>query len=516
MIARLDAALLRLSIYRVVSIVLTALAVVAVVLTATGTLGDGVFGPDAMLVSAVVLVGGTVAVSTVLARLFGTRAQWESGVITGLLLWFLYWPTTDAAELGWLAGAAVLAAASKFLLARHGRHVFNPAAAGVVLLALIAWALGQPASAPYTTWWVASEPLVGWVLVGALVVLWRLRRWAHSVVFVVLGGALTVLTQLDAGLSGGEALRFALISTPLVFFAGFMLTEPLTLAPRRRQQVLAAVVAAVVFTLPLTVAATGYVLHLTPVGGPYEIALLAANLVAFLSGQRGSRLTLVQRRELGDDTVELAFRPARGLRFTPGQYLELDLAPSGALTDSRGLRRMLSISSPPGELVTVAVRVPARPSRFKQVLQALEPGAVVRACAVGGDFVLPHSTDPVALVAGGIGVTPYLSQLRTPGALEDRDVVLVYGTRVGAVAELPYGAELIDLGVPVVVVSPQRPTDLPAHWRHVASELLDAAALHAAVPDLDARRVHLSGPPAMVDALRARLSRARTDHFAGY
>lgn len=510
---RFDTWLGRYPMYRVVSVALGALAVVALVLALTERLDPTVFAPEAMLLSLVVLGIASVGSNLVLGRLRGLRVHPESSLITALLLWFLYWPSDDPTVLAFLAAAAVLANLSKYLLRWRDTHLFNPAAAGVVLLALIGYVVGPPDQLPYTTWWVGSQVLLPWVAVAALVLFLRLRRFLHALVFVVVATAATMVALHDSqALPWGDGLRFALESSPIVFFAAFMLTEPLTLAPRRVLQVLAAVVAAVVFTLPLTVLAAGYLLDLAPVGGSYEIALLAANLVAVIGGQQGARLRVLGTREVGGDTLEVRMAPRRRLRFTPGQYLELDVADAGASSDQRGLRRVLSISSPPGEDVTVAVRVPERPSAFKTGLQALAEGDRVRATSLGGDFVWPRGGAPLLLVAGGIGVTPYLSQLRSPAA-QGRDVVLVYGCGPD---DVPYRDELAATPARVVLVAPSRPAELPDGWTYVASPVITREVIDEAVPDHGARRAFVSGPPAMVNALRTVLPRARFDHFSGY
>ncbi len=510
-VSALDTALGRQSIYRVVSGVLVVWGVVAIVLSAVGQLDGTIFPVRAMLVTALVLLGASLAASELLGRLFRSRPQRESAVITALILWFLYWPTTDVARLGWLVGIAVAAQASKYLFAWRGRHLFNPAAVGVLLAAILTWLLDHPIAAPYTSWWIASEPLLPWVVLGSVVILWRVRRFAHSLAFIGVATALGWWAYTDLGSTSGDALKAALVSSPVIFLGCVMLTEPLTLGSRRWQQIIAALAAAVVFTLPLLAIATGYELHTEPIGSTQELALIVANLVAFAFGQRGVRLDYAGRRDLGGSTVEVAFRPSHPVRFAPGQYVELDLAASGASGDARGLRRMLSISSPPGADLTVAVRVPERPSAFKQALLGLGPGDQVRATVVAGDFVLPRGDRPVVLVAGGIGVTPYLSQLRAQRS--PSDAVLVYALPD---AEVPYRDELVAAGVPVVLVSPQPPADLPAGWRHVAAPVVSADLLREAVPDLASRRMLISGPPAMVDALRVSFPRARTDHFAGY
>ncbi|EFQ82193.1 oxidoreductase NAD-binding domain protein [Aeromicrobium marinum DSM 15272] len=510
---RLDDLLGRATMYRLVSVVLGFIAAVAVVLASTERLDPTIFEPGAMMLTLLVLMVASLAASRLCATIWRTTPHLESAVITALLLWFLYWPSTDPTTLAWLAAAAALAHLSKYVIAWRGRHVLNPAAAGAALLVLAGEVLD---SVPLTTWWAASEALFPFVLVGAGLVLYRTGRFELAAVFAVLAAVLTYW-----GVSGfisdtGDALSFVVYSTPIVFFAGFMLSEPLTLPPRRRQQVAVAAVAAVVFTWPLfSQRVLDDPFALGPFEGTYELALVVANVIAFGLGQRGGlRLDVREVRPLAGDVWEIVFEPQRPVRFVAGQYLELDLPHPGA--DRRGSRRMFTISSPPGAAtVTVAVRVPEVSSSFKQALLALEPGTVVTATGVHGDFVWPDAGRPVVLVAGGIGVTPFLSQLR---ADRDRDAVLVYG--VPDADEVPYRDELVDVGARVVLVAPAPPADLPEGWRHVPAPFVTGDTVADAVPDLASRSAFVSGPPAMVDAVRQSLRRrcaaVHTDHFTGY
>ncbi len=506
-LTRLDALLGRGTMYRLVTVVLAVLAAYAVVLAALEELDPSIFSVGAMLLTLVVLVVSTVVSSVVLGLALRTRVHAESSVITALILWFLYWPSTDAATLGWLALTGFLAAASKFVLAWRGRHILNPAAAGAVLLLLLGDVTGW--GVPFTTWWVASEPLFWPVLVGALLILHRTRRLPMGATFVV---AATALTAWGAGLffDGADVWTYTAYSTPILFFAGVMLSEPLTLAPRRWQQLALAVVAAAVFAWPLWSARVlDEPFVLGPFEGTFELALLVVNLLAFLLGQRGGvRLDVVDKRRLTPDVWELRFRPQRPLRFRPGQYLELDLTGRGS--DRRGTRRAFSISSAPGDEVTIAVRVPERPSAFKQALVALEEGDVVRATGVSGDFTWPGSSTPLLLVAGGIGITPFVSQLRHH---RHDDVVLVYG--VTGPDDVAYRDEIAATGARVVVVSPERP-DLPEGWTWVQGAYVSAEVLAEHVPDHRERTAYVSGPPAMVHAVRRFVPRARTDYFSGY
>ena len=489
----LDRQLGRFTMYRLVTLVLVALAVVAVVQSALGVLDTSIFSVGAMLVTLAVMVVASVVANVLFGRSVGAHPHLESSVVTALILWFLYLPSTDAETLGWLALVAALAQASKYAFAWRGRHVVNPAAAGVVLSLAIGWATGWPI--PFTGWWVASESLFWFVLVGAVVVLYRTRRLALGAIFVVIAAAVTLWWQTDFGADLGAALSFTAYSTPIVFFAGFMLSEPLTLPPRRRQQLAVAALAGVLFTWPLlTSLLFGEPWTVEPFTSTYELTLVVTGLVALALRQGSRTLVLRERRPLGGDVVEYAFTPDRPLRFEPGQYVELDV-PHRA--DARGWRRMFSVLSAPGDEVVLSTRHPAPGSTYKQALAALEPGDRVRVTAVHGDFTWP-ADGKVLLVGAGIGVTPFLSQLAAhPG----RDVVVVLGER----DDQPYVTELEDSAARVV----RLPVDD-----------LDGDAIAAAVPDLAERTALVSGRPDFVDAvarqLRGRVKRIKRDHFLGY
>ncbi|MEQ1735383.1 MAG: FAD-dependent oxidoreductase, partial [Rhodoglobus sp.] len=162
-------------------------------------------------------------------------------------------------------------------------------------------------------------------------------------------------------------------------------------------------------------------------------------------------------------------------------------------------------------------RLPERSSTFKKALLALEPGTKIRATSVGGDFLLPTDGSPVLLVAGGIGITPYVSQLTAGGT---RDVALVYA--ISTPDDLAYAPLLAKAGCSsVTVVSAEKPVKLPKGWTWVESRRLTGEQLLAAVPDVKKRHAYLSGTPAMVGALKRALrkggvSRIHTDVFIGY
>lgn len=506
-----------LSMYRLVLVALTALAAIALLLSALGVIVSPT--PLEIVVSFLVLTVVVAGVDALAQRLLRLPWRAESSAVTALILLFVLRPGVELPTLLGLALAAALASLSKYLIVWRGRHILNPAAFGAAVVSIVgsfgafSW-LGTSAS-----WWVGAPSLALPVVVLGLAVLWRTEKVRVALLFLVLAVGTSVVRQfvqaqevgLDADL--GSALSFALVQSPFLFLGAFMLSEPLTLPPRRWQQLVVAAVVGVLAGWPLSIAG------LFTLG--QERALLIGNLLAFAFALRGSvRLVLERRRAVTPSVQELAFRAQGPLAFRPGQYLELEVPHRRA--DARGTRREFSIVSAPADLPTVRVAYrngdPRRPSSYKRALAAVEPGTRLAVTGIWGDFLLPHTRTPVLLVAAGIGITPFVSQLRQRLADgETGDIVLVQVA--GEASELAYRDELEATGVRTVVFTRDEPENLPAHWSWAGGIRLDGDSLGRVVPDLADRHAFVSGPPRLIADLTPALRRARaltTDAFAGY
>ena len=128
---------------------------------------------------------------------------------------------------------------------------------------------------------------------------------------------------------------------------------------------------------------------------------------------------------------------------------------------------------------------------------------------INGDFVVEQDT-PSLCIAGGIGITPFISTIRAAQANNTPiPMVLVYfvnGKTECAYRDVLEGARR--LGVNTLYV-----TD-PA-------TRLSEASLVKLVPDLKKTNVYISGPPAMVRAYNTlaqhlRAKSVHTDYFTGY
>lgn len=133
-------------------------------------------------------------------------------------------------------------------------------------------------------------------------------------------------------------------------------------------------------------------------------------------------------------------------------------------------------------------------------LRAIAPGTRVIAEGPFGTFTTAARRSPrVALIAGGIGITPIRALLEDmPG--RPGDIAVVY--RVLRPEDVVLRAELDELAL-------RRGAEL--HYivgDHREAALLSPEHLQRLIPDIAARDVYVCGPPAMTEATRASLSRS--------
>ena len=179
MIARIDAALGRMPMYRFVVLSLAALAACAFAASFTGAL---YFTPAELGARLAIVVGVTLLVSRVAAKLWRTDTHDESSLVTALLLFFIMKPSLEPGDLLAAALAAAVAGLSKFLIAWRGKHLFNPAAFGAFVVVTAGIGAGY--------WWIGSSTLIWAVLPIALLLVLRLRQWLMPTIATLEPGAM--------------------------------------------------------------------------------------------------------------------------------------------------------------------------------------------------------------------------------------------------------------------------------------------------------------------------------------
>ena len=500
-----DRLLNKVTMYRLVIYYLTGLLAVAYVQNARGAID---FPWVAMVGTQLIAVGGCWIVNWIFARTFRTPVNSDSAIITGLILALIVGPALNQSDYVFVAWAATLAMASKYIISINHVHIFNPAAIAVVLTWLAA---GQTAS-----WWIGTASMTPFVIIGGLLLVRKIRR--ADVVFTFLWSALFVTLAWSAlnGNSFTHALHAGVYDSPIWFLAFVMMTEPVTLPPTRGWQTAYAILAGILVVPQL---------HLGSFYFSPELALVIANgaFVPFRSMQK-RQLFLDRALALGPGLMDFIYTPTRKLAYEPGQYMEWTLDHDRA--DSRGKRRYFTLASSPTErTVRIGVKFSPDGSSYKQVMAGdVARGAPIIASQVAGDFTMPHDPNQkLAFIAGGIGVTPFRSMVKyLTDRREHRDIVMLYANR--RFDEILYGdvfqaAQRAFRFRPVLVVSDG--TTVPKNWPGQIGRI-DAKLIARLVPDYQDRIFYISGSPEMVRSVSASLhtlgvstSKIKTDYFSG-
>ena len=231
---------------------------------------------------------------------------------------------------------------------------------------------------------------------------------------------------------------------------------------------------------------------------------------------------LRRREEIAAGTMAFHFEKPSGFGFKPGQAIDLVL-PEPPTADAQSARHTFSIVSAPFEAeLTIATRM--RDSAFKHALKSLPIGTQVAIEGPFGSLTLHGDrTRPAVFIAGGIGITPFMSMLRQ--AHHDRlprALVLLYSNR--RPDDSAYLTELQHLARDNLFFRLLATMTQPADPRWTGQTgLIDSALLRAAAAELSAPTYYVAGPPAMVQAMRDTLNGAgvndddiRSEDFYGY
>jgi ferredoxin-NADP reductase/Na+-translocating ferredoxin:NAD+ oxidoreductase RnfD subunit len=484
MLKLIDDFLNKITMYRLVLYYLIGLLIVALAYSALGILP---YSPLGLLYSVLIICVISWGTNTLFAKVFETPTNTESVWITALILALIITPLKSLGDtqyfifIGW---AAVLAMASKYILAINRKHIFNPAAFAVALTALM---INQSAS-----WWVGTAAMLPFVLLGGVLMVRKIQRWDLVLSFFVFALAAILYTSGTHGNIAGSLWRI-IASTPLLFFAFVMLTEPLTTPPTGPRRILYGAVTGFLFAPAMNFLG----IYSTP-----ELALLAGNFFSYLISPKVKYLLkLKAKTQTGTDTADFIFTSDREAKFTPGQYLEWTLGHNKV--DNRGNRRYFTLASSPTEKdVRLGVKFYPEASSFKRALIKMKPGDSIIASQLSGDFVLPgNKKKKLAFIAGGIGITPFRSMIKyLIDKNEKRDIVQFYSNKTAG--EINYAdvfnAAYDKLGIKTVYTLTDI-NQIPEDWNGYQGKL-NPDIIVREVPDYKERMFFISGPRTMVEA----------------
>ena len=196
-------------------------------------------------------------------------------------------------------------------------------------------------------------------------------------------------------------------------------------------------------------------------------------------------------------------RPAP--RFRPGQFLHLAIDPFDP-SQHWPESRVFSIASPPDDRQRLRITVSAL-GKFTQRMMALKEGDQVWVKLPYGDFVIQSEENaPVILIAGGTGITPFVSFFA--GASTTAPVRVLYGARRSEL--LIYREVLKQAKERAPNLAWQAFVEENASGGERPGRLSVEAALETArtTGAGDAATYYISGPPAMLSMFRAGLATA--------
>ncbi len=189
----------------------------------------------------------------------------------------------------------------------------------------------------------------------------------------------------------------------------------------------------------------------------------------------------LSNRQIEEQLIIAEFAVPREFAFQPGEYVQIILP--------GGLKRYFSVASSPSQQGTVRIATRPSHSEFKKILAAMPLGTDVEIKGPWGDMVLPKDESvKLTFVAGGIGITPFLSMLsELVSQRSERDVQLLHFTD-----DKIFEDELRDYIA-----------NLPNGKMDVIYERINPEIIKMKIPDYQTRTFFLAAPPGFVNVATA-------------
>ncbi|MBY0273326.1 MAG: FAD-dependent oxidoreductase [Alphaproteobacteria bacterium] len=235
-------------------------------------------------------------------------------------------------------------------------------------------------------------------------------------------------------------------------------------------------------------------------------------------------IEFLKHEEVAEGTMAFHFKKPEGFSFKAGQFADFTLI-NPKETDEEGNVRGFSLTNPPYENdIMIATRM--RDTAFKRNLKSLPSGSILKFDAPYGSFTLHNNSEtPAVFLTGGIGITPVRSIVLQ--AAKDKlphHIFLFYSNKRPEDAAFLEELEVLEkensnykfIGTM---------TDMEKSHQKWAGETgyINKEMLLKHVHDLKKPIYYISGPAAMVAAMRQTLNAAgvdddniRTEEFSGY
>lgn len=229
------------------------------------------------------------------------------------------------------------------------------------------------------------------------------------------------------------------------------------------------------------------------------------------------------KKEIAKGTLLVTFDLlGNQIDFKAGQYFFITI-PKLNYPDNSGNIRHFSIVNSPNEkgMITMATRI-REESGFKKTLNEVPIGSEVEIGGIVGNFILPKDySKSLVFVAGGIGITPFISMLRfTDEEKIPYDITLIYSNRDRESTAFLEELEAIQNRNKKIKLVLTMTDDLL--WKDETRKI-DGQFIMDHVDDFKDKIFYISGPPVFNEAITKTLKDLKiegknifAENFSGY
>lgn len=190
------------------------------------------------------------------------------------------------------------------------------------------------------------------------------------------------------------------------------------------------------------------------------------------------------------------FNKNTDFRYLPGQYIIAQLEINGKL-----IQKPFSLSSSPTEYRFIEFTKKFTGHEFSDALQTMQVGDSLYMDGPFGSFTLKEQEKKIAMLAGGIGVTPFRSMIQYSVDKElDNDIILICSNRTeeDIIFKEDFDEMMRKKQNFSIVLTCTRPG---RQWTG-RSGRIDLVMIQNVIPDFSERLFYICGPPTLVESMR--------------
>jgi glycine betaine catabolism B len=217
------------------------------------------------------------------------------------------------------------------------------------------------------------------------------------------------------------------------------------------------------------------------------------------------------------DVTSFRFPRPKELQYKPGQYFFVTIK-----QDGKELNKHFSFSTSPTQTDFIEFTKKFTDHEYSLALKAVKVGDWARIDAPYGKFTFEGEYPKIALLCGGIGITPFLSMIKNAADKKlQSKITLFYGCRTEE--DTAFKKELEELAqenpnFKLIIVLSQASPDWKGATGHITAEMVQKE-----LPDFKDTTFFACGPPPMVKAMEELVAglglpkeQLKLEYFTGY